>query len=262
MQSTLAGESSKKRKKTGKPSPASAKKQCLPPNNGTPGTAVAPSSSRQLSNAADTKERTAKRLQGFEFDGEDEKGEGKERRLWEPKDLPDVSSQEDEQNEAEITVVSDDSDSGEPEMNTSAAKNSGGKLGSGKKGKAGSGSARAVSKKSSLTFLDKFSSPSTGAATGRKSQVKHTPLEQQYIAIKERYHDAVLLVECGYKYRFFGHDAEVSATVHSNQRDNCLVRSHFSTAKTDLLGKIYSAGNSSVTFWSQGEEMYVHLRSL
>ena len=27
--------------------------------------------------------------------------------------------------------------------------------------------------------------------------------------IKEKYPDAVLFVECGYKYRFFGEDAEV-----------------------------------------------------
>ena len=39
----------------------------------------------------------------------------------------------------------------------------------------------------------------------------YTPLEQQYITIKAQYPDAVLCVECGYKYRFFGEDAEIAA---------------------------------------------------
>ena len=40
---------------------------------------------------------------------------------------------------------------------------------------------------------------------------QYTPLEQQYITIKAQYPDAVLFVECGYKYRFFGEDAEVAS---------------------------------------------------
>ena len=43
----------------------------------------------------------------------------------------------------------------------------------------------------------------------KKSKLKYTQLEQQFIEIKEKYPDAVLFVECGYKYRFFGEDAEV-----------------------------------------------------
>ena len=43
----------------------------------------------------------------------------------------------------------------------------------------------------------------------KKSKVKYTQLEQQFVEIKEKYQDAVLFVECGYKYRFFGEDAEV-----------------------------------------------------
>ena len=39
---------------------------------------------------------------------------------------------------------------------------------------------------------------------------KYTPLEEQFIRIKSQYPDAILFVECGYKYRFFGSDAEVS----------------------------------------------------
>ena len=195
---------------TGKSPATGAKRQCVQSgssNTSATDTTLTASSSQRHSDAGDTKDRTAKRLQAFEFDGEDEKGDGKQRTLWEPKDLPDVLSQEDERNENEAIAVSDESDSGEPPVNKSAVKNRGGKLGSG--GKAGPSSSKAVSKKSS-TFLDKFSSPSSCAVPGKKSQVKYTPLEQQYIAIKEQYTDAVLLVECGYKYRFFGHDAEVS----------------------------------------------------
>ncbi|KAK2499926.1 hypothetical protein MC885_017294, partial [Smutsia gigantea] len=37
----------------------------------------------------------------------------------------------------------------------------------------------------------------------------YTPLELQYIEMKQQQKDAILCVECGYKYRFFGEDAEV-----------------------------------------------------
>eukprot|EP00058_Branchiostoma_floridae_P024490 XP_002609980.1 hypothetical protein BRAFLDRAFT_124403 [Branchiostoma floridae] len=40
---------------------------------------------------------------------------------------------------------------------------------------------------------------------------KMTPLEQQVVYIKSEYPDALLVVECGYKYRLFGDDAVVAA---------------------------------------------------
>ncbi|XP_060571566.1 DNA mismatch repair protein Msh3-like [Ruditapes philippinarum] len=43
--------------------------------------------------------------------------------------------------------------------------------------------------------------------------VKYTPLEQQYLEFREKYQDAVLFIECGYKYRFFGKDAEIASKV-------------------------------------------------
>lgn len=62
------------------------------------------------------------------------------------------------------------------------------------------------------------------AGKGKKKS-NLTPLEQQYVAIKNEYHadieyvrtnliwlrypDTVLLVECGYKHKFFGEDALV-----------------------------------------------------
>lgn len=51
-----------------------------------------------------------------------------------------------------------------------------------------------------------------GKAKGKaaaKGGVKYTPLEMQVLAVKAKHPDAVLFVECGYRYRFFGEDAEV-----------------------------------------------------
>ncbi|XP_051142535.1 DNA mismatch repair protein MSH3 isoform X2 [Andrographis paniculata] len=42
---------------------------------------------------------------------------------------------------------------------------------------------------------------------------KYTPLEQQVVELKERYPDVLLMIEVGYKYRFFGEDAENAARV-------------------------------------------------
>ena len=59
------------------------------------------------------------------------------------------------------------------------------------------------------------SSPSDQPCKPSKKTV-YTPLEQQVIQIKEQHKDALLAVECGYKYRFFGEDAEVRAVGCSN----------------------------------------------
>ncbi|XP_014441407.1 DNA mismatch repair protein Msh3 [Tupaia chinensis] len=45
----------------------------------------------------------------------------------------------------------------------------------------------------------------------RRSKSIYTPLELQYIEMKQQHRDAILCVECGYKYRFFGEDAEIAA---------------------------------------------------
>ena len=42
---------------------------------------------------------------------------------------------------------------------------------------------------------------------------KATPMEQQVMAIKAKSPDTVLLIECGYKFKFFGRDAEIAAKV-------------------------------------------------
>uniref|UniRef100_A0A3B4X351 DNA mismatch repair protein MSH3 n=1 Tax=Seriola lalandi dorsalis TaxID=1841481 RepID=A0A3B4X351_SERLL len=53
--------------------------------------------------------------------------------------------------------------------------------------------------------------PSDTSAPSRRSKSAYTPLEQQVIQLKEKHEDALLAVECGYKYRFFGEDAEIAA---------------------------------------------------
>jgi len=41
------------------------------------------------------------------------------------------------------------------------------------------------------------------------STTKFTPLEKQFVELKKQYPDTLLLIEVGYKYRFFGEDARV-----------------------------------------------------
>lgn len=43
----------------------------------------------------------------------------------------------------------------------------------------------------------------------RRTKSIYTPLELQFLEIKGKHKDTLLCVECGYKYRFFGEDAEV-----------------------------------------------------
>ncbi|KAL4990382.1 DNA mismatch repair protein msh3 [Aspergillus falconensis] len=47
--------------------------------------------------------------------------------------------------------------------------------------------------------------------TGKKGGSKLTPMEKQVIEIKRKHMDTILLVEVGYKFRFFGEDARVAA---------------------------------------------------
>lgn len=50
------------------------------------------------------------------------------------------------------------------------------------------------------------------AALGSSSQ-KMTPLELQVADLQRKHPDCVLAIECGYKYRFFGKDAEIASAV-------------------------------------------------
>ncbi|KAL4623212.1 DNA mismatch repair protein Msh3 [Arapaima gigas] len=55
---------------------------------------------------------------------------------------------------------------------------------------------------------ENFSETST---TNKRTKSIYTPLEQQFLEIKAQHKDVLLCVECGYKYRFFGEDAEIAA---------------------------------------------------
>ncbi|XP_031161222.1 DNA mismatch repair protein Msh3 isoform X2 [Sander lucioperca] len=79
---------------------------------------------------------------------------------------------------------------------------SGGAAGAG----AGRGRGRGRGKRSA-----EQSPPLDSSATSGHSKSIYTPLEQQVIQLKQQHKDALLAVECGYKYRFFGEDAEVAA---------------------------------------------------
>ncbi|KAG0337898.1 Mismatch repair protein msh3 [Podila horticola] len=65
----------------------------------------------------------------------------------------------------------------------------------------------------SPTQTRKLSKPAavSRTTTSKKSKSIYTPLEQQYLEIKEQYPDAILCIEVGYKFRFFGHDAEIAS---------------------------------------------------
>ncbi|CAN8230545.1 unnamed protein product [Cochlearia groenlandica] len=62
-------------------------------------------------------------------------------------------------------------------------------------------------------FLQKFLEPSPEESVPVTSSRKHTPLEQQVVDLKRKHPDVVLMVEVGYRYRFFGEDAEIAARV-------------------------------------------------
>ncbi|PLB54223.1 DNA mismatch repair protein msh3 [Aspergillus steynii IBT 23096] len=53
--------------------------------------------------------------------------------------------------------------------------------------------------------------PAKGKATAKKGGSKLTPMEKQVIQIKHKHMDTILVVEVGYKFRFFGEDARVAA---------------------------------------------------
>ena len=58
----------------------------------------------------------------------------------------------------------------------------------------------------------------------KTTKLKYTPLEQQFMEIKEKHPDCLLFVECGYKYRFFGEDAEVTCLLFAASKGNLAER--------------------------------------
>ncbi|CAL0315995.1 unnamed protein product [Lupinus luteus] len=64
-------------------------------------------------------------------------------------------------------------------------------------------------------FLHKLLEPSTDPPQTHhpSTPFKYTPLQQQVVELKRNYPDVLLMVEVGYRYRFFGQDAENAAKV-------------------------------------------------
>ena len=70
------------------------------------------------------------------------------------------------------------------------------------------------------TFPSKRSTVKSRKSDATSSMTaKYTPLEKQVVEIKEKNPDVLLFVECGYKYRFFGEDAEVKNSLLAVSRD-------------------------------------------
>ncbi|XP_041090736.1 DNA mismatch repair protein Msh3-like [Polyodon spathula] len=54
-------------------------------------------------------------------------------------------------------------------------------------------------------------SDADSSTPNRRTKSTYIPLELQVLEIKEKHKDVLLCVECGYKYRFFGEDAEIAS---------------------------------------------------
>lgn len=65
----------------------------------------------------------------------------------------------------------------------------------------------------------------------KRPGVKYTPLELQFLAVKEKHPDVVLFVECGYKFKFFASDAVVASRVLGIM---CLVDKNFFVASVPV----------------------------
>ncbi|KAJ6669855.1 hypothetical protein lerEdw1_000404 [Lerista edwardsae] len=62
----------------------------------------------------------------------------------------------------------------------------------------------------------------------KRTKSIYTPLELQFLEMKNQYKDAILCIECGYKYRFFGEDAEIASkelNIYCNQNHNFMTAS-------------------------------------
>ncbi|XP_060546620.1 DNA mismatch repair protein Msh3 [Pantherophis guttatus] len=62
----------------------------------------------------------------------------------------------------------------------------------------------------------------------KPTKIVYTPLELQFLELKKQYKDAILCIECGYKYRFFGDDAEIAAkelNIYCNKNHNFMTAS-------------------------------------
>lgn len=113
-----------------------------------------------------------------------------------------------------------------------------------------------VSQASSSGGGSSNSSSSSGSAKQKTASKKlskkgdvFTPLEKQVVQLKEQHPDALLMVECGYRMRFFGEDATNAArvlSIHSHKDHNFMVASvpthRFLVHARRLIAAGYSVG--------------------
>lgn len=103
----------------------------------------------------------------------------------------------------------------------------------------------------------------------RRVKSGYTPLEQQVIQLKEQHKDALLAVECGYKYRFFGEDAEVSAVRSGSKQETSApprTLSLFSSFCTQIAAKELNIfchpDHNFMTCSIPTHRLFVHVRRL
>ncbi|XP_040011812.1 DNA mismatch repair protein Msh3 isoform X2 [Xiphias gladius] len=121
--------------------------------------------------------------------------------VWPPREVPNQHSNEKRLQQTEEEHEDEEEEVKEKESSGPAATKQGFLLSQfAKSGRGGGGG-----KGAEWSPLSDFSAPS------RRSKSIFTPLEQQVIQLKQQHEDALLAVECGYKYRFFGEDAEIAA---------------------------------------------------
>lgn len=72
-----------------------------------------------------------------------------------------------------------------------------------------------------VSSAGKKTAPS-GKKSTASSTTKFTPLERQYVDIKKQCPDTLLLIEVGYKFRFFGEDAKVFLEEISTLTQDCV----------------------------------------
>uniref|UniRef100_A0A8C6VDV3 DNA mismatch repair protein MSH3 n=1 Tax=Naja naja TaxID=35670 RepID=A0A8C6VDV3_NAJNA len=65
--------------------------------------------------------------------------------------------------------------------------------------------------KFSIGFTSENTRNTSDTIFKKPTKIVYTPLELQFLELKKQYKDAILCIECGYKYRFFGDDAEIAA---------------------------------------------------
>ena len=66
----------------------------------------------------------------------------------------------------------------------------------------------AMLSKTKVTTIERSETEGSKCLNSRTKSA-YTPLELQFLEVKSKNSDVILFVECGYRYRFFGEDAEV-----------------------------------------------------